>query len=91
MKIEPTPKCPEPIDLTKLSPKKGLKHKGDQIAEKKRKNYLQQQGVVTTAEFTSYGNHEYTGIFEGAKNVIVRLTESDAVNNESAPNNFGKL
>ena len=44
--------------------------------------------MVTTAVFTSYGNHDYTGIFEGAENVIVRLSESDAVNNESVAFKF---
>lgn len=39
-----------------------------------RTNFVNQQGVVAQAEFKPVGN-DYTGIFQGADNVIIRLAD----------------
>jgi len=39
-----------------------------------RKKLSHSKGVISRGEFISNGNHDYTGIFKGSKNVLVRLS-----------------
>jgi len=41
---------------------------------KGRTKYIHPTGNVAKAEFISEGNHPYTGVFKGAKNVLVRVS-----------------
>lgn len=45
----------------------------------RRNKLVHQQGLVAKAEFIAYPNSTYTGIFEGADNVLIRLSATDIV------------
>jgi len=42
-----------------------------------RNKLVHQQGVVAQAEFISNGKHAYTGVFEGADEILIRMSETD--------------
>lgn len=49
-----------------------------------RNKLLHQQGIVAKAEFIPVENPIYKGIFEsGAQNVIIRMSESNLITNDS--------
>lgn len=63
--------------LFHTKPKMNYKFKGDAILPPRpyiRTNFVNQQGVVAQAEFKAVGN-DYTGVFQGADNVIIRLSD----------------